>query len=1141
MLKFRNSLFLLSLLCMLNISAQTNIVGGEVSGKWEFNASPYIIQGDISVHGELVIEPGVEILFEDNVRIEIYGKLTAEGNIANKIKFKNKKNTWGGLHFINSNEPSILKNFEISGVRNLKGYGGALSINNSKNTIVSHGTIFNNSSEYRAGGISLLNLNNFTLSNILLYKNSLFGEVDRASIRWGTAIFIENSAINLINITATKNTFLNSATGTGSTIYWSNRSEVSFINCLIQGNDSASIERSNNNDQLVISNSNIKGLEKLNGLNPVGLIVGEGNFDAMPNFEDFDNDNFNLSWPSYPDKSTKPKEIDGGIPSIHDKDGSISDIGALMFDQSGVYFPPSSWFSAEDTKIQSGTRVQFLNNSQKGSDNIVSYSWDFGDGNTSNEFAPLHAYSKNGKFDVTLTVMDSKGFKSIKTLKKFIISGTLIPAGNISGEWNKLSSPYIINGNIIVPKNELLEVKPGAEILFTGYFGIRVEGNLKSIGTEDERITFTSLDTLNFWDRNNHIDYSTFKTEVNGWNGIDFTDNNVNSTIRYTNISYFRNFNPICSDGASSYYGGAIRLNNNNGFIFEKCIFKNNNAKGYQWGSSQCHTGACIKAYYSDIIVRDCIFDNNEADHAVAIYIWKSKNAIIENNTFRNNKSWGMLTLRANNNFYVTGDDQLLIRNNLMENNDAGGIEVIAIEGNVLIKSNVIDHNKGHGIYTVLSSPKIISNKITNNSARDGGGILTGPAFGIPEIINNFISGNEITYYWGQGSGILCETNTYIINNTITNNISSGAGGEGIFGDNCTYTAKNNIVYNNPKGSFGQNDGAGVYKHAIKENNFEGNPLFIDGNLPKIGKNSPCVDKGTLDLPISLPNFDYFGNERINGKNSKIDIGAVEVIDVDFDNDGVENNIDKCPDTPKNQKVDLKGCLSLPYNNFTIQTIGETCLGKKNAKIIIKATEAIDYVATFAGTDYNFTTDLTIENLDPGDYELCIKVPTDSYKQCYNLSIAKGGTLTGKTSGVLSKSVVIEIIEGTAPFEVILNGSTKFTTDQSTFNVDVNQGDLIVVKSSIACEGIYSKTISELPNGIFTYPNPTKGLFEITVPTTKKEIYVELYTINSVLITKGIYTVLNQKIQLSLENQSYGLYIVKTYSDTPVSLIIIKE
>ncbi len=1147
MRKFCNSLFLLLLLLfMLNISAQTNIVGGEVSGKWELKASPYIIQSDISVNSELIIEPGVEILFEDNVRFEIFGKLTAEGDINNKIRFKNNKNTWEGLHFINSNESSILKNFEISGVRNLKGYGGALSINNSNSTIVSHGTIFNNSSEYRGGGISLLNLNNFTLSNILFYKNSLFSDGGGASIKWGTAIFIDDSVVNLMNITATKNTFSNSATGTGSTIYWTNRSEVTFTNCLIQGNDSSSIERSNNLDQLVISNSNIKGLERLNGQDQFSLIVGKGNYDEIPSFVDFNNDNFNLSWEGYPDESKKPKEIDGGTPSIHDKDGSTSDIGALMFDQSGVYFPPSAWFSAEETKIQAGTNVQFINNSQIGSESIASYSWDFGDGNTSNEFAPIHTYNKYGRFDVTLTVIDSKGFKTFKTLDKFIISGTLIPQGNISGEWDKLSSPYIINGNIIVPQNALLEVKPGVEVLFSGYYGIRVEGNLKSVGTEDERITFTSLDTLNFWDKNEHIDYYNFKTELNGWNGIDFTDNNFNSTIRYTNISYFRNFNPHCSDGASSYYSGAIRLNNNNGFVFEKCIFENNNAHAYQLGSSQCHTGAGIKAYYSDIVVRDCIFANNEADYSVAIYIWKSKNAIIENNIFRNNKSIAasvasVVTLRGSDNFKITGDDQLLIKNNLMENNDAGGIQVTGIEGNVLIKSNIIDHNNGHGIYTLLSSPKIISNKIINNSASDGGGVYTGPAFGIPEIINNFISGNKITYYWGQGSGILCETNTYIINNTITNNISTGVGGEAVFGDNCTFTAKNNIVFNNPKGSFGQNDGAGVYKRAIKENNFEGDPLFIDGNIPGIEENSPCLDKGTLDLPISLPDFDFFGNERINGKDSKIDIGAVEFIDVDFDNDGVENNIDECPDTPKNQKVDLKGCLILPYNNFTIQTIGATCPDKKNAKIIIKANEAIDYVATLAGTDYNFTTDLTIENLAPGDYELCIKVPVESYKQCYNLTIGKGGALTGKTSSISSKSVVIEISEGTTPFEVILNGFTKFTTDQSTFNVDVNQGDLIVVKSSIACEGIYSKTISDLPSGIEVYPNPTKGLFEISIPTTQKEIYAELFSISSVLISKGIYSVLNQKIQLSLVNQSSGVYIAKTYSDTPVSLIIIKE
>jgi hypothetical protein len=233
---------------------------------------------------------------------------------------------------------------------------------------------------------------------------------------------------------------------------------------------------------------------------------------------------------------------------------------------------------------------------------------------------------------------------------------------------------------------------------------------------------------------------------------------------------------------------------------------------------------------------------------------------------------------------------------------------------------------------------------------------------------------------------------------------------------------------------------------------------------------------------------------------------------------------------------------SVDYNNFLIETKSETCLGKNNGQIIINATQNYNYTATINSTNYNFiNNNLTVADLPPGLYNVCINVTGQSFQQCYNLTIGKGGTLTGKTSSVSSNSVAIEITEGTAPFEVILNGSTKFTTDQSNFTVDVNQGDLIVVKSSIACEGIYSKTISDLPSGIVAYPNPTKGLFEISIPTTQKEIYVELFSINSVIISKGIYPVLNQKIQLSLENQSNGVYVVKTYSDTQVNLIIIKE
>jgi hypothetical protein len=137
--------------------------------------------------------------------------------------------------------------------------------------------------------------------------------------------------------------------------------------------------------------------------------------------------------------------------------------------------------------------------------------------------------------------------------------------------------------------------------------------------------------------------------------------------------------------------------------------------------------------------------------------------------------------------------------------------------------------------------------------------------------------------------------------------------------------------------------------------------------------------------------------------------------------------------------------------------------------------------------------------------------------------------------------VSIEITEGSAPFEVVLNGKSQFTTGQNVFDLDVKLGDEVMVKSSVACEGIYSTVISYLPNSIMAYPNPTKGLFEITVPTEMKEIYVELYSINAVLISKGFYPVVNQKLQLHLDNQTNGTYIAKVYTAIPTSLMIIKN
>ncbi|MEJ7587886.1 MAG: PKD domain-containing protein [Ferruginibacter sp.] len=60
--------------------------------------------------------------------------------------------------------------------------------------------------------------------------------------------------------------------------------------------------------------------------------------------------------------------------------------------------------------------VKFTNQSLAGSDSIVNWQWDFGDGFSSDQPNPVHVYSTAGNFNVTLRVINSKG--CLNTLSK---------------------------------------------------------------------------------------------------------------------------------------------------------------------------------------------------------------------------------------------------------------------------------------------------------------------------------------------------------------------------------------------------------------------------------------------------------------------------------------------------------------------------------------------------------------------------------------------------------------------------------------------------------------------------------------------------------------------------------------------------
>jgi PKD repeat protein len=66
------------------------------------------------------------------------------------------------------------------------------------------------------------------------------------------------------------------------------------------------------------------------------------------------------------------------------------------------------------------------------SSNATTYSWDFGDGNTSTDPNPLHIYAADGNYTVTLTATNSCGETSTKTLQVNVNVTSIEEAGQLA-------------------------------------------------------------------------------------------------------------------------------------------------------------------------------------------------------------------------------------------------------------------------------------------------------------------------------------------------------------------------------------------------------------------------------------------------------------------------------------------------------------------------------------------------------------------------------------------------------------------------------------------------------------------------------------------------------------------------------------
>lgn len=269
------------------------------------------------------------------------------------------------------------------------------------------------------------------------------------------------------------------------------------------------------------------------------------------------------------------------------------------------------------------------------------------------------------------------------------------------------------------------------------------------------------------------------------------------------------------------------------------------------------------------------------------------------------------------------------------------------------------------------------------------------------------------------------------------------------------------------------------------------------------------------------------------------DGGLAPLCNQDNDNDGVADHLDACLETPEGAAVNASGCMLLAVDNFSIEAIGESCPDTNNGQIIIASEVPYEFLATINGTDYEFSNSLNVEELAPGAYNICISLAGQAFEQCYALELAAADNLSGKALSGIGK-LDISIEQGTAPYNVMVNGQPAFETFARAFSVSVQAGDYVEVISGKACEGSFSKIVEGvLANAAF--PNPTTGIFELALPGPFTEIRIEVFSMHSQLMSSATYPVAGGKVLLDISKLPDGVYLIKPRLQNPQTFKIVKQ
>ncbi len=221
------------------------------------------------------------------------------------------------------------------------------------------------------------------------------------------------------------------------------------------------------------------------------------------------------------------------------------------------------------------------------------------------------------------------------------IAQTEVAGGTLSESttWTLSGSPYNINGDILVSDGSTLTIEQGVQVVMQGNYYIRIEGNLRAIGSasENEHIAFTKA------------------SSVSGWKGIEIESSATNDStiLRYVWVimSSASGVSVNSTDKIEISYclfkynegsSGAGIYTNNSSFTIANNTFKGNEAVSYDGGGLYCINGDLL-------IVNNFFIDNTASRYGAALYSNNSNVELINNTFVYNQAGYGGAAFFYNN------------------------------------------------------------------------------------------------------------------------------------------------------------------------------------------------------------------------------------------------------------------------------------------------------------------------------------------------------------------------------------------------------------------------------------------------------------------------------------------------------------